>query len=173
MSREAGAQATTDELRVLVLPTTSADGLAIQKVMDANGIRCVVLPNIASVCAAMRGGVGTVVVAEEEFVADSALLLESLGDQPVWSDLPVIVLSRAGREPLSLATIVPRGNFSVVERPVRASTLVSLVRSDLRARGRQYQVREHLARQDAAQRSGKPSNGFGCWSRTSLTTQFS
>ena len=142
----------TDELRVLVLPATSADGLAIQKVMDANGIQCVVLPNIASVCAAMRGGVGTVVVAEEELVADSALLLECLGVQPVWSDLPVIVLSRAGREPLSLAAIVSRGNFSVIERPVRASTLVSLIRSGLRARRRQYQVRLHLAQQEAAQR---------------------
>jgi PAS domain S-box-containing protein len=124
----------------------------MQKVMDANGIQCVVLPNIPSVCAALRGGVGTVVVAEEELVADSAPLLECLRDQPVWSDLPVIVLSRTGREPAGLAAIVRQGNLSVIERPVRASTLVSLIRSSLRARSRQYQVRQHLAQQDAAQR---------------------
>jgi PAS domain S-box-containing protein len=44
------------------------------------------------------------------------------------------------------------GNVSLVERPVRMSTLVSLVRSSLRARSRQYQVREHLARQEHAQK---------------------
>ncbi|HUQ51069.1 MAG TPA: ATP-binding protein, partial [Gammaproteobacteria bacterium] len=63
-----------------------------------------------------------------------------------------IVLSRAGREPAALASIVSQGNFSVVERPVRASTLVSLIRASLRARSRQYQVRKHLAQQEHTQR---------------------
>jgi signal transduction histidine kinase len=38
----------------------------------------------------------------------------------------------------------------VIERPVRVSTLLSVVRSALRARERQYQTRDHLAEQKHA-----------------------
>jgi PAS domain S-box-containing protein len=70
----------------------------------------------------------------------------------MWSDIPVIVLSRSGREAAALTDIVPHLNMSVVERPVRTTTLVSLIRASLRARGRQYQVREHIAQQQESQR---------------------
>jgi len=40
------------------------------------------------------------------------------------------------------------GNVSVVERPVRTSTLVSLVRANHRARARQFELREYLAERE-------------------------
>jgi PAS domain S-box-containing protein len=142
----------TQESCVLVLAPTTADGVAIRRLLDSCGIECRILSSVAGVCQAMRAGVGTVVIAEEALIADPAPLIESLRAQEVWSDLPVIVLSQSGREQVALAEVIPQGNFSVVERPVRTSTLVSMIRSSLRARGRQYQVREHLARQQEAQR---------------------
>jgi PAS domain S-box-containing protein len=147
-----GPRHAMDDLRVLVVPPTTADGVAIAKLLGASAIDCRVLPNVAAVCAALREGAGTLVIGEEALLANSSLLMQHLHAEEVWSDLPVIVLSRSGREPAALADIVQRGNFSVIERPVRASTLVSLIRSSLRARRRQYQVREHLAQQEAAQR---------------------
>jgi PAS domain S-box-containing protein len=146
------SERSADDLRVLVVPPTSADGVAIAKLLAASSIDCRIFPNVAAVCAALREGAGTLVIGEEALVADSAVLMQHLRGEEVWSDLPVIVLSRTGREPVALAEIVARGNFSVIERPVRASTLVSLIRSSLRARRRQYQVREHLAQQEEAQR---------------------
>jgi PAS domain S-box-containing protein len=143
-----------DELRVLVLPATTADGVAIRKLLDSARIACSVFRNVADLRAAMSGGVGTVVIAEEALIADAPLLLERMRAQEVWSDLPVIVLSRSGAESASLAEIVSQlGSVSVVERPVRTSTLVTLIRSTLRARRRQYQVREHLAQQEETQRA--------------------
>jgi hypothetical protein len=69
-----------------------------------------------------------------------------------------MVLSRSGRESTALAGLVERlGNVSVVERPLRTSTLLSLVRVSLRARERQYQVREYLAQQENARRLIKES----------------
>jgi PAS domain S-box-containing protein len=138
---------------VLVLPPTSADGTAIRKIMDACQLPCLVVPHVAGLCDAMRHGVGAVVIAEEALVADREPFLEQIQSQAVWSDLPVIVLSRSGRESAALNEVVPLGNFSVIERPVRASTLVSLIRSSLRARRRQYQTRAHLAQQEEAQRA--------------------
>ena len=144
-----------DEMRVLVLPATAADGVAIRKLLESSGMSCLVTSSLAVVCDAMTVGAGALVVAEETFAADHQHLLECIRAQPVWSDLPVILLSSSGRaESATLADIVPQlGNVSVVERPVRMSTLVSLVRSSLRARGRQYQVREHLAQQEGAQKA--------------------
>jgi PAS domain S-box-containing protein len=148
------AQATREELRVLVVPATTADALAIRKVLKSAGFASLILPNVAALCDALKEGVGVAVISEEPLLADTAPLLEWLGVQEVWSDLPVIVLTRAGPEHPSLTQIVPRlGNVSLVERPVRTLTLVSLVRSSLRARMRQYQVRAHLAQQERAQRA--------------------
>jgi PAS domain S-box-containing protein len=39
------------------------------------------------------------------------------------------------------------GNVTLIERPVRAATLLSSIKSALRARRRQYDVRDHLAEQ--------------------------
>jgi PAS domain S-box-containing protein len=144
-----------DEMRVLVLPGTTADGVAICKLLDSNTISCLVVQNVAAACEAIARAAGVLLVAEEALGADYSRLLECIRIQPVWSDLPVILLSSSARsESPMLTEIVPQlGNVSVVERPVRMSTLVSLIRSSLRARGRQYQVREHLAQQESAQKT--------------------
>jgi len=149
--RTAGAGASECETRVLVLPPTAADAAAMRKLFDASRIAFYLCANGADLCEAFSVGAGVVLISEEALLGDSADLLACIADQPVWSDLPVIVLSKSGRESLRLAEMVPRlGNVSVVERPVRTSTLVSLIRSALRARGRQYQVREYLTEQEQA-----------------------
>jgi PAS domain S-box-containing protein len=144
---------TDAESRALVVPATSADGTAMQKVLDAWQIPCRVLRSVAALCDAMRDGVGTIVIAEEALVEDSGVLLERLAVQEVWSDLPIIVLSPSGRESAQLAALIPElGNATVIERPVRTSTLVTAIRSSLRARSWQYEVRAYLAAQEEAQR---------------------
>jgi PAS domain S-box-containing protein len=110
--------------------------------------------NLAQLCTEMERGVGVLVIAEEAIVADSQPLVSFIEQQPVWSDLPIILLTRTGRQTAALDDIAARlGNVSLVERPIGTSTLMSLVRSSLRARGRQYEVREYLAQQVNAQRA--------------------
>ncbi len=143
-----------DERRVLAVPATTADARAIEDLLRSHAIACRVLPDVAALCAALREAAGVVLIAEEKLVEDSALLVEQVRAQPVWSDIPIIVLAQSGRESTALEDLVPQlGNISVIERPVRMSTLVSLIRSSLRARARQYQVREHMAQQETAQRA--------------------
>ena len=152
--QESSPWGTIDEFCVLVVPATTADAVAIEKLLRAYALSCRVLPSTAALCDALRGAAGVVVIAEEPLVQDSELLVERIRAQEVWSDIPVIVLSRAGLESAALAEIVPRlGNVSVIERPVRMSTLVTLISSSLRARTRQYQVRAHLAQQEEARRT--------------------
>jgi signal transduction histidine kinase/CheY-like chemotaxis protein len=146
-----GTSANAMETRVIILPPTHADGLAMGKLFGACHIGFAICRTNPELCIAQRAGAGALIVSEEALLADPSGVLTCIADQAVWSDLPVIVLSRSGRESAALAQIIPRlGNVSVVERPVRTSTLIALVRSALRARDRQYQVREYLAEQERA-----------------------
>ncbi|MBV8781525.1 MAG: hybrid sensor histidine kinase/response regulator, partial [Phycisphaerae bacterium] len=106
---------------------------------------------MAAMCAAILQGVGAVIVSEESLLEGTDALAASIAQQPVWSDLPVLVLSKSGAESQRLAANLAKlGNVGVVERPVRISTLLSLVQSALRARERQYQVRSHVSDMDKA-----------------------
>jgi PAS domain S-box-containing protein len=142
-----------NERRVLVLPSTRVDGIAMDKLFAAHGIESVNHQSMRQVCAALREGAGMLILAEELFLEEPDELMRGVANQPVWSNLPIIILSRAGRESARLASLVAQlGDASVVERPIRTTTLITLVKSSLRARDRQYQVREHLAEQERAQK---------------------
>lgn len=149
-----------NEHRVLVLPTTRADGLAIGKLFRANDIEFDLCENMPRLCEAHNCGAAVVLVSEEALLENSTDLFACVAAQPLWSDLPVIVLSRAGQESQALTEVLARlGNVSVVERPIRTSTMVAIVRSSLRARDRQYQVRQYILQQDAAQKAIREVEG--------------
>jgi signal transduction histidine kinase/ActR/RegA family two-component response regulator len=107
---------------------------------------------IDEVCNQMNQGAGVVFMTEEALTMRSvALLARALMAQPTWSDIPIILLTSGGSEsPVnteSLASLGAIGNVNLIERPVRMMTLLSTVKAALRARNRQYDVREHLETQ--------------------------
>ena len=72
-------------------------------------------------------------------------------DQPAWSDLPVLFLTREGADsPAAHDAVCNLGNVTLLERPLRISTLLSAVQSAVRARKRQYQIRGHLEERERA-----------------------
>jgi signal transduction histidine kinase/ActR/RegA family two-component response regulator len=146
------ASRSADEVRVLLLPPTSRDALALQKVLAGAGVSCAVVPTIAALAAELPRGAGAAVVSEEALTADSASLVAHVRSQPVWSDLPVVILSRSGAETPAMRAVMNRlGDVTVLERPIRITTFLSVIKTALRARERQYQVRDHLAMLGAAQ----------------------
>jgi signal transduction histidine kinase len=135
-----------EEVRVLVVPPTTRDGAAMQKVLRSAGMDCHICRVMKELCEELTRGVGVVILSEESLAADADPLLAHVRQQPVWSDLPIVVLSRTGGESLAIGSVMARlGAVSVLERPVRINTLVSVSRTALQARERQYQVRDHLA----------------------------
>ncbi len=138
-------------LRVLLLPPTSRDAEALQNLLSREGFECVVCGSLSDVCESLDKGVGTIFVSEESLYSGHEKLAECVSAQAVWSDLPIIVLSKSGAELPALAAIIAKlGNVTVLERPVRMTTMTSMVRAALRARERQYQVRDQLeAREEA------------------------
>lgn len=75
-------------------------------------------------------------------------LVGAISAQPPWSDLPLIVVtdSAAAAETrfAAMRSIDPLGNTVMVERPIRADTLISLTHFALRARRRQYELRDRV-----------------------------
>jgi signal transduction histidine kinase len=93
-------------------------------------------------------------LSEEAFAqADLEPLVDWLGRQAPWSDLPILVLAATRADSPTVAQAMAAfGNVTVLERPLRVSALVSAVRAALRARGRQYQAREHLGELERSER---------------------
>jgi signal transduction histidine kinase/CheY-like chemotaxis protein len=138
------------EKRILVLAPTGKDAGLCSSVLAEAGIPCVTCYDILDLAFEIDRGVGGVILAEEA-IGDGREepLLEAVYRQPPWSDLPFMLLTLGGSDPavseLALATL---GNVTLLERPMRIAALVSTVRSALRARERQYQIREHLLEHD-------------------------
>jgi len=148
------------EGRVLLLAPTARDAQASRSVLSGAGIECTLCMGLDHLCAEIAAGAAAIIVPEEVVLADSGEQLhEALQKQPVWSDLPVIVLARIGVESPGVAKALSTlGNVSLIERPARISTLVSLVATALRARDRQYQIRDLLAGERAARAEADAAN---------------
>ncbi len=121
--------------------------------LDRAGFAAVPCENLEGLCKEIRGGAGTAVLADEALSPHTVNhLLDVLGSQGPWSDLPLIVFTRRDSTDDVLATLEPLGNSTILERPVRVKTLVSACHAALRARHRQYEVRDLLRSQAQADR---------------------
>jgi signal transduction histidine kinase len=138
--------------RVLLLPLTNRDAKTSRDVLQKAGIEVDVCENFDALVDEIERGAAAVAIAEERMsMGDSTRLAEVLHAQPQWSDLPVLLLTRWGADSETAASAVRTlGNVTLLERPVRITTLVSAFRTALRARQRQYQIRGHLDERERA-----------------------
>jgi PAS domain S-box-containing protein len=147
----------TPEYRVLVLAPTGRNAVVIAEALGHAGVTTAVCPDMETLCAALREGAGCAVLVEEALSGPApALLAAVLGEQPAWSDVPLVVLLAAGRPgvgPGRRLLAEAAGNVTLVQRPLRKITLLSTVRTALRARRRQYQVRADLVRHSRAEQT--------------------
>jgi signal transduction histidine kinase len=130
----------------LVTPNETDAEVGTTFLQEAN-IEARPCPSLAEICRVPAGQIGCVVVVEEALVyPDLEEFLSALADQPAWSDLPLVLVASQGA---ALGSLVERvfpesGNVAVLERPLNPVSLISAVHVGLRARHRQFQVRELL-----------------------------
>ena len=141
---------------VAILAPAGRDGVVTDTVLARAGFSPLVCRDMAALCAALKEDVGVVLVAEEALAPSArAALLAALDAQPSWSDVPLVVLTREGELSRALSSalhaVTARANVTLLERPVRVATLVTALRSALRARRRQFDVRDHLMERRAAE----------------------
>jgi signal transduction histidine kinase/CheY-like chemotaxis protein len=134
------------EHRVLILAPTGKDAALARAVVSDAKIEAVVCHHMAGLLQEIDRGAGTVLLAEEALTEHTInALVQALGQQPAWSDLPLLILTRPGADsPAVSEALETLGNVTLLERPVRIASLVSALRAALRGRQRQYQMRAQL-----------------------------
>ena len=142
------------EDRVLLLVPGGREAELSRRLLGEAGIASAFCADLAQLCRELEGGAGAVLLTDALLSAGTLQpFLTCLANQPVWSDLPVVLSLESASSSLEAARAMSLlDNVTLLERPVRLATLVSVLRAALRARARQYQIRDHLSgeRQRAA-----------------------
>jgi PAS domain S-box-containing protein len=140
---------------VALLTPSGADASLAARVLGAHGIVTRAARTMPELCEAIGEGVGAVLVAEEGLERTAReQLMEVLAAQPPWSDVPIVLLTHEGAlsGPMNpgLQEVVRHGSVTLLERPVRVATLTTALDAALRARARQYEVRDAIAERERA-----------------------
>jgi signal transduction histidine kinase/DNA-binding response OmpR family regulator len=134
--------------RVLILTPVGRDGDLARSVLQQDKLAAEVCSGLEDLCERLGEGAGAAVIADEALNgANLPELADWVKAQPAWSDFPFIILT-AGRTLHAdmrrrFEATLPLGNVTLLERPLRSMTLLTVVKSALRARARQYEV-EHF-----------------------------
>jgi signal transduction histidine kinase len=153
MNEESVNNPAVTELDVVVLAPFGKDSALIERVLSRSGVRVRTVAAASTLTGTIAESTGAAIVAEEALIdRDIAGLSYVLTSQPRWSDFPIIVLTGGGKSTeeteVAVRARAPLGNVTLLERPLRAATLVSVVRSALAARRRQYEIRDHLRQRE-------------------------
>jgi signal transduction histidine kinase len=138
------------ESRILIHAPIGKDAKLIAQLLVQADIECCICASLSDLMTQLPLGVGAVFVSDEAITVEFCRAIGTfIGNQPGWSDLPLVVMSRReGAIPEQQNRYLQLGNVSLVERPAQGVTLISAARFALRARRRQYAMREVDRRKD-------------------------
>lgn len=138
------------DLEILIHAPTRKDSEVTAQVLRKAGYTAQICGGIDELIERFDNVTGAILLSEESLSArDIVRLGDRLKTQPPWSDVPIIVIASSGgsfastNDRLEHALTILQ-NTTVFEKPVRLSTLLSVIRSILTARSRQYQLRALL-----------------------------
>ena len=137
---------------VLLNALNPPDARAVLRALGDAGIATQLCPG-RDLLAEVQAGVGAIILLEEMmsglFVRKLAALIE---EQPIWSDIPLIILTTPKRDASehwhSIQNAPSNWNATFLERPMRIATLVQTIRVALRGREPQYCLREQMREQE-------------------------
>jgi signal transduction histidine kinase/FixJ family two-component response regulator len=135
--------------RALILAPRGRDASIAAAMLAEAAIEGTVSSSLAALLTELDRGAGFIIVTEESIAgADLRPLVDWIERQEEWSDLPFILLTTRGggleRNPAAARHLEVLGNVTFLERPFHPTTLISLARSAIRARRRQYEARARL-----------------------------
>jgi len=138
------------ENRLLIYAPTGKDGRLLAGVLERARMTCHVCKHINETFEEINKDVGALIVADEALTIEFLKRIRPfLENQPSWSDFPFLVLRQTAPDtPEMRSRYALLGNITLLDRPVSMVTLVSAATSALRARTRQYEMREIDRRKD-------------------------
>ncbi|OJF91117.1 hybrid sensor histidine kinase/response regulator [Pararhizobium antarcticum] len=133
----------------IIFTPDGRDAEIATSLLSETGIQSRAVANIVAFAAALDDGTALAVVTEETIRSSNLkALADWVAEQPAWSDLPFVVLTRRGgdaeRNPSAARLSEILGNVTFIERPFHATTFISVARSALRGRLRQLEARSLL-----------------------------
>jgi signal transduction histidine kinase len=136
--------------RAIILAPRGRDADIAVKLLSDAGYAADSTATLASLCDELVAGAGLAIIADEALqTTDLRQLADFVSEQPPWSDLPIVALTKRGagleRNPFAARLAEALGNVTFLERPFHPTTLVSIVRTAIRGRRRQYEARSRLA----------------------------
>ena len=137
--------------RILVLASLGRDSEITVDLLHRAEIDAEAVRGAGALLEQLRAQAAAVILTWESLDAEALAAIGGFVDaQPPWSDLPFLVFGPASAaetaEALALAELSVLGNVTLLERPIRVVTLLSAVETAVRARRRQYAMRDLLGR---------------------------
>jgi signal transduction histidine kinase len=148
---------------VLVFAPVGRDAELTQAFLRRASIPGAICESMTGLCDTFeRAGAGALLLTEEA-LDDAAFprLSAALERQPAWSDVPVLLFAGSSGADATLRTIrsiesLP--NLMLFERPIRLAAVLTAIRAALRARKRQYEVRDLLVELRDARADAEAAN---------------
>jgi signal transduction histidine kinase len=140
--------------KVLICAPTGRDGPLLVRYLLRDGVQSVCYDTVENLTEALDEHALAVIIAEEALRPRGVeRLFQVLKNQPPWSDVTLILLTHGNEQDSQVGSGLVHlfgvhGNVTMLERPLRVPTMISAVRSALRARNRQYEVRDLLKQRE-------------------------
>lgn len=155
--------------RAIILAPRGRDSHIALAILQEAGFPAMVTPNLLELSKELSSGAGMAIIADEALRgADINILLETLKQQPAWSDIPIVLLTHHGGPEQNPSAYLGEllGNVTFLERPFHPATLVSLVTTAVRGRRRQYEARarmEDLLESEQRLQNALKAGRLGSW----------
>jgi signal transduction histidine kinase len=135
---------------VLVLTPIGKDAQYTKYLLQHAGIHAEICSDLDHLCELSNEDTGVLLIAEEALTNKlTPKLLKQLNEQPPWSDIPMVIFtSRTETNARVMRLFEKSGNVTILERPIHALTLISAIQVALRARRRQWEIRDLIQQRE-------------------------
>lgn len=135
---------------IVLSASIGRNATVLRQALESQGLVCVNAPTVQAVIDAIETNASLVVITEEVLTTEKKIkdLSKCLNNQPEWSDIPVILLLKDCRRFPSCMAFLRQaeyiGSLVLLEMPLKQHEFISVVRSCLQNRQRQYVLRDTL-----------------------------
>ena len=139
--------------QVLLCAPFGKDAEILREIVSSEGLSVTHCASMNELAHQFSERTDVILLTEEALVSSSLQAIQrTLRKQEPWSDIPIILLASAGPSPSRWTTdfvskLGGGANISILERPVRVPTIISVLQTAKRARNRQRQVQGLLLKE--------------------------
>ncbi|RDS79242.1 response regulator [Dyella monticola] len=132
--------------QVLIVAPWQRDAQSLARVLTQDGYQVFIYPDVATLSEHIHEETGVVVLTHEALEYGMDALQRSLRQQPTWSDIPFIVLQSRQSRGVTHTVPLPSEviNHIELERPIGSTSLLSAVATAMRARQKQFEIRDRI-----------------------------